>query len=995
MNEHIRIRRVVEGLRSHLKSKDLGDDFRILIASYNNSCRHLKLRLGQVDVILLSGNTSGALKMAETDPSILDILTLLGFPESQDLKDWCNINGVSFEGNFEDAMIHRLNEAYSSNKETDSKLEKEYRKAILKKDYASALPVARTMARLEPNDNVARTELKNTERRYAKQLEQQLDATMHSKEINKTRKILSEFDNLSCEDYSGGEIVQRARQLVQKQHDQTAIEEIDVLLEQAKRVPELEEWLEFEALYDKILEIKDSISVSLPSGIEAKWSTFSDLERDFRQRVTKANSQRMSLQKLISVVSHAQTNRITSKQASLSQEQSSLENLLSAAKNAESLEAEIDEELQSRWQEEVLHLRGKIKLMLKSLRRKQLITTGTSVITLACIGLTAYFFARSNKIISQADVILANKDLSNARAFVNANYPEELLLGISQMVKARHENVRQFISTDEEIAAALLEKINTFESSKGEWSDDLRYVAFAYTQLKALDAPVEELSYESARPLRLELDRLENELSVFRNKFARDLIAQAESELSMLEDEIVPQLSLSQAPGQLLKAVESVTKALEVLATIEARGQGVVSITDDQSLRKQFVAKSMDTALAAVKAHNDFTDKLMNASSIEAYYEVISAGMTTDYIGSPYSKQLLDAPERFDEVGLRKVAFRDLPQALVGLLRGDSLPPLSPSSALLPKESDAYDDFRFNEMVEGIQMHEIVVPRPKRTVRLYSRGDIKDGIKFSGGGDLMRAYIGGNLYYPHIEKGQIKFIDYENQPVSGLNSFGYLPEMKMFEALGVDKLFSNQSEVIQSESNPAPFFRLIDQIRDDRTTSIDFRCYVIIQLFTMMEASGRPEQWGLSYLPDWKTEVRSLKNLGIENGDWLRESSSRNLANAEAALVAFFDGISLESLSRVSRDLLSGILKSKVKYHGYIGGEDYQFNETLAFARSQANGGWIKIKGASPAEDYERLSPIVSVSPDLGETFSKLCAGLYLDANMTSKIANYLKIQLD
>ena len=84
-----------------------------------------------------------------------------------------------------------------------------------------------------------------------------------------------------------------------------------------------------------------------------------------------------------------------------------------------------------------------------------------------------------------------------------------------------------------------------------------------------------------------------------------------------------------------------------------------------------------------------------------------------------------------------------------------------------------------------------------------------------------------------------------------------------------------------------------------------------------------------------------------------------------------------------------------MKYHGYIGGEDYQFNETLAFARSQANGGWIKIKGASPAEDYERLSPIVSVSPDLGETFSKLCAGLYLDANMTSKIANYLKIQLD
>jgi hypothetical protein len=633
--------------------------------------------------------------------------------------------------------------------------------------------------------------------------------------------------------------------------------------------------------------------------------------------------------------------------------------------------------------------------MLKSLRRKQLITTGTSVIILACIGLTAYFFARSSKIISQADVILANKDLSNARAFVNANYPEELLLGISQMVKARHENVRQFISTDEEVAAALLEKINTIESSKGEWSDDLHYVAFAYTQLKALNAPVEELSYESARPLRLELDRLENELLVFRNEFARALIAQAESVLYMLEDEIVPQLSLSQAPGQLLNAVESVTKALDILATIEARGQGVVSITEDQSLRKQFVTKSMDAALAAIKAHNDFTEKLLNISSIEAYYKVISAGMTIDYIGSPYSKHLLDAPKRFDEIGLRKVAFRELPKALVDLQAGDSLPPLSPPSSLLPKEVDAYADFRFNEMVEDIQMHEVVVPRPKRTVRMYSKGDIKDAVKFSGGGDLMRAYINGSLYYPHIEKGQIKFNDYENQLVSGLNSYGYLPEMKMFEAFGVDKLLSSQREVIQSESNPAPFLRLIDQIRDDKTISIDFRCYLIIQLFTMMEASERPEQWGLSYLPNWKTEVRALKNLGIQNGDWLRESSSGNLASAEDAIVNFFDAIPLESLSRVSRGLVSAISKSKVKYYGYIGGEDYQFKETLAFARSQASGGWVKINGESPLEDYDRLSPIVSVTPDLSETFSQVCAGLYLDADMTSKIANYLKIQLD
>jgi len=997
MNEHIRIRRVVEGLRNHLKSKDFGDEFRSLIASYNNSCRQLKQRLEQVDAILLSGNTSGALKMAETDPSVLDLLTLLGFAQSQDLKDWCNVNGVSFEGNFEDALIHRLNEAYSSNSETDSKLEKEYRKAILKKDYASALPIARTMARLQPNDSAAHTELKNTERRYAKKLEHQLDAALRSEDVNKARALLSEFDNLSCGDYSGGEIVGRARQLVQEQHDEAGIAHIDELLEQAPENPEFSEWLEFEALYDRILEIKGSISVSLPPEVEAKWSAFSKLERAFRGRVTHANSQRIALEKLRSVVSHAQTDRITSKQTGLSQKQSSLENLLSAAKNAESLGSEIDPELQSRWQEEVLHLRGKIELMLKALRLKRVMIAGTSVVILTCIGLTAYFFARSSKIVSQADVILANKDLSSARAFANANYPEEWLLGISQAVKARHEKVRQFITIDEQDATILEEKLKAFEGSKGKWSSDIRSMVFADGQLKALYAATEGLSKESARPIRLELDRVENELAVVRNEFARNLVAEAESELSVMEEKILPQLSLSQPPEQLLSVIESATKALNELATIDARGQGVVGITEDQKLRRQSVLKSKEAALSAVVAHNDFTEKLMNASSIEAYNDVIAAGLIFDYIGSPYYKHLLDLPKSFDEADFRKVAFGNLPKVFSDLIGGGSLAPLSPPSALLPREVDAYAEFRFNEMVDGIQMHEVVVPKPTRTVRMYSIGDIKDDGKFSAGGDLMRAYVSGSIYYPHIEKGQIKFVDYEGMLVSGLNSYGDLPEMKMLKALEVDELLSSQREVFSGASNPAPFLKLIDQMREYETASADYRCFAIIQLFEMMESADRPEQWGLSYLPNWEVEVESLKSLGVQNGDWLRESSGRKIAEANSGLSDFFDGVSLENLARVNRSLVNGILQSKVKYHGYIDYDDEnavsQYNEVPTFARSQTSAQWIQMEDGESKGDYKPLSPVLSISPGLTEIYNQVCTEMNVDAYTAAQIANYLGIK--
>lgn len=998
MNEHIRIRRVVEGLRSQLKSNDFGDEFRSLIGNYNNCCRQLKQRLEQVDAILLSGNVSGALKMAETDPSVLDLLTLLGFAESQDLKDWCVVNGVSFEGTFDEAVIHRLNEAYSSNRETDTQLEKEYRKAILKKDYASALPIARTVARLQPHDNAAQTELKNIERRYAKQLESRLDAALHSKDIDNVQVSLLEFDNLRCEDYSGGEVVRQARQLVQEKNDQDGIDQIKILLENAPEAPDISDWLEFEALYDNILGIKDSLSVGMPADLEVKWVAFSELEKNLRERFTRANSQRIAFEKLKSVVNHAQTARITEKQTGLSLVQSSLETLLSTARSAESLAVEIDSDLQARWQEEVLYLRGRVSLMLKALRRKRLAVSAISLVFLIAIGLTAYFYARSSKIISQADTILANQDLSGARAFSNANYPEEWLLGLSQAVKARNEKVRQFIATDEGDAAILVDKLKSFEDTKGEWSSDIRSMVFADVALKTLFVGVEELSHESARPIRLELDRLENELAVIRNAVAGDLVKAAESKLNEMEKEILPQLSLSNPPDELFSGIEVATKAIGELNAIDARGESVVTITEDQRLRQNAFIEAREKARAAVEAHNDFMGELTNAVSIEAYNEILLRGLKVDYIGSPFYRNLVDLPTSFDEGAFRQAAFTELPKVFSDIVGGDTLAPLSPSSALLPKEVDAYKEFRFNKMVEGIEFHEVIVPNPVRTVRMYSMGEVAIGRRASTGG-YIKTDVSGRLYVPHMEKGMIRFVDYERTPMTGLTSYGDIPELELLKSLGVDDLLSSQREVVSNASNPAPFLRLIDKIRADSAASDDYKCFAVVQLFNMMEASGRPEQWGLSYLPKWQDEVQSLKDLGIKNGDWMKDPFSRQLVVAKSALSEFFDGASLDDLARVHLMLVNEILQTKVKYHGYIAideGDPFSlYGGFQAYARSRTSGQWIQIKEDVAVAYYMPLSPVLSISPSLSQIYNQVCEDMGVDAYTAAQMANSLGIKLD
>ena len=990
MNEHIRIRRVVEGLRSHLKSKDFGDEFRSSIASYNNSCRQLKQRLEQVDAILLSGNVSGALKMAETDPPVLDLLTLLGFPESQDLKDWCAANGVSFEGRFEEVMIHRLNEAYSANRETDTQLEKEYRKAILKKDYASALPIARTVARLQPNDSAAQTELRNTERRYAKQLESKMDAVIHDGDIDAVQKLLVEFDNLRCEDYAGGAVIREARDLVQKKNNADGLSKISELMETAPESTKIDDWEAFETIYDSILEIKGSLTVELPPDLETKWTEFCQREREFRAQVTRTNSQRIALEKLKGVVNHAQTARITGQTNELKQTQSSLEALLSAARNAESLEVAIDDELQSRWSEEVSHLRDRVAKMQKAQRQKRMAISAVSVLVLLAISLVGYFFARSSKIVTAAEAILSGKDLSGARAFVNAKYPEEWLLGFSQAVKARHEKLHQFIETDVADASILSNKMAAFEENKGEWSEGMRAMAFADGELKSLYSNVEELSQESARPIRLELDRIENELSIIRNSFANELIQEVEQKLKEMEGEVLPQLSLTNSPEKLLQGLEHATKAISEVAAIDSRGQGVITMSADQKLRVESFEKARNTAMLAIEAHNDFMEELTNAPSVDAYYQLVERGMSVEYLGSPLYQNLTKLPKSFDEGVFRKAVFSSLPVEFTQLISAGTLAPLSPPSALLPKEVDAYAEFRFNEMVEGIQFHEVTVPNPVRKVRVYSRGELKDDGRFSTG-DYMRSYISGSLYFPHVDKGAIKFADYDGMLVSDFTSYGDLPELAMFEALDVDDLLSSQREVISNASNPAPFLRLIDKIRDDSAASEDFKCFAVVQLFDMMEASDRPEQWGLSYLPDWRNEVEQLRSLGVQNGDWLKEAASRRLLESKQMLSQFFEGLPLEKLSRVNQEFIKQTLDAKVQYHGFLPpGESNVLNHyegMQAYALASGSKQWSEIMIDESVSNYLPLSPVLSVSGSQIDLYTNVCEDLGLDVYESAKMA--------
>ncbi|MDA9260692.1 hypothetical protein N9P58_02370 [Puniceicoccaceae bacterium] len=994
MNEHIRIRKAIEALRAQLKSKQYGDDFRGLLANYNNACRQLKQRLSQVDSILLSGNHAGALQMAEADPSILDILTLLGFPESQDLEEWCVGQGISFEGTFDSQAIHRLNEAYSSGHETDAILEKEYRKAVLKRNFAAALPLARSISRLQPGNAKAKTELGNTEKRYAKQIEDKLSAAIDSGDQDAIRHWMAEFDNLNIADFSGGEALRVGREILLKAHNENGRVQITQALNGLPEAPSLEDWATIETVYDRILQVLNALTEDLPADLQKRWDALSRIEMKLRKEMSLQNAQNMALRKLQGVVDRVRSDRLVGKLVGLPQASKSLESLLEVARAAEELGVDVDDSLRTRWSEEVSLLRKEVEIGTAEVKRRRIIISMTSIVMLSLASLFAYQYVRARSIVAEADQVIATVNLSGAEAFLHSDYESEWSPIFAKKVRERCERVQQFVARDNENAEVLMSQIQKVEASKSSWNEGVEKLQLALGEIQVIEDGLDGLSQESRAPLELEVDHLVNGLNVVKQAFRTRIVRHAEEMIVGLEDEYIPRIDYFASPQVLSLAIEETSTELAKSEREVALTADIIPIGEDQRRRLDSIKQHVKKAEAVLQAHDSKIASLRSAQTLGEYFAATSTSLSENYPGSPLPAAFKYLPRELNEQLLKQQALDQVPSSFTDLLALKELPPLSPPTVLLSHEEDAYVDFRFNEMVDNVFQYSVYVP-DERTI--FSKGKVVRDNTVSPQAD-----ISGRLYVYYAYPTVIEFIDYEHKLFPrGIRAIGAIPEARLLEFLSTRDYLDDSGKVIATQSNPAPFLRIIDKIRSSDGCSADYKCYAINQLFKMMESSGRPEQWGLSYLNGWTDEVAKIDNLGIRNGDWLLASSERHLVDAQGVLDSLFDGLSVERLARFGQSFVTKIVSMNVAYHGYLseGGIYYSVGgasaELYALVPRLGDVAWLPFE--SPDEltlQALNYSPVVSIQPSVSSIFLEAARQAGFSELETAKLTNRYRVAL-
>src|SRR6185437_12990629 len=164
-----------------------------LAEEFAAACRAANLRLQQCESMIRANDRLQAIQLAETAPNLLDLIALLDFRDASDWRAFCQKNALPVAERIDARALQTLNDCYRQGISTDHPLYAAYRKATLTRNDAEALNALRSIARLNPSDANAASELSRVD---AKVLATRLDSLANVLNTGNPASVAAEVESI-------------------------------------------------------------------------------------------------------------------------------------------------------------------------------------------------------------------------------------------------------------------------------------------------------------------------------------------------------------------------------------------------------------------------------------------------------------------------------------------------------------------------------------------------------------------------------------------------------------------------------------------------------------------------------------------------------------------------------------------------------------------------------------------------------------------------------
>ncbi len=209
----MKLDRLITRIRAALQNYAPEFEQRALAEEYTGWCAKATQRLEQVVPLIREGQDFPALQIAESPPSVLDLIRQLSFAEADLWRAFCRQRNLPTAPPFDERNVHLVNQLYAKKISETHPLYREYRQAVRLRHEDQALRVLQSIRRINHDDANAHAEFT---RLAHKTFVRRRDELARALEGGNAKLVIELMDGIENDDLPGREedgIWQRAAQL--------------------------------------------------------------------------------------------------------------------------------------------------------------------------------------------------------------------------------------------------------------------------------------------------------------------------------------------------------------------------------------------------------------------------------------------------------------------------------------------------------------------------------------------------------------------------------------------------------------------------------------------------------------------------------------------------------------------------------------------------------------------------------------------------------------
>lgn len=809
-----------------------------LAGEFQTAARAASARLSQCATLMSAGDEHQALQLAETQPALLDQLTLLAFRRSPQWRSLCAGENLPVPDTFDIRTIRNLNDLYAKGIDKDHALYREYRRAVMLNDDPRALAILRSIARLNPNDANARAELERLEKKQRGEKIRQLEQLIRANESGeKIAELVERLENVPE--------AARSQQWVPAQ-----IIRAKVLLAQAEQARRGSESGELQRTLQKLAALAHLLDSTERKSLEEleQWSS-TDIERR-----KEAASRRAAIDELAGVTSQLENDEFSTRRRTLLELRRALDSLERAWNRIEHFRAESPADLSRRAEKLRDALRGRVERSLRASR--QLAFGAVVVIVAACAaaGWFAYSRQAARALETRLQALIAERRVGETHA---------ALQGANNQLPARARSAAEdFIRRELGLQTAANQSLTNVESfaARGFTNAQPEQIATAFqTARDSANAMAPEFKPPAeaalARTEALWIGFLEEERAARSTRLASlltpiDAASERELQYSIEADAVA-------ASAQRLQ--RDLAPARQIASTTVRELQPKQELLFRLESLETRIAKMAREATNFVGAQNSLAAATNLADFNNALQMFASSGFTPAELRTNAAAMLA---MNLNATNLIAAALlTNAPISALAEPRASRIP-----DQALPIERDILARLRDDENVSGISELAVEVKAlppgdANRIRKLFLRGQLERRITRKSGVVYDPRESPGALNFAQKEFGSLDYNVQEPTPS---------PERELYRRLGLENILDAATGKYQ-----ASLLQVLDDINLDRTASALFRAWLFMRICEMIDA--QPVQWSAIWTPSLAQDRTNLVRLGalqIRSGDWFVPAKS-------------------------------------------------------------------------------------------------------------------------